>query len=103
MRIARGLSRPHSNIDHRPVPNLQAYFRRRGAQRPVTDDAGAYLAGDLVTWMLPGNVPHIGLVTDQRSPDGQRPLVAHNIGRGPQIEDMLFAFPVTGHYRYGGE
>ena len=57
----------------------------------------------LVTWMLPGNVPHIGLVTNQRSPDGQRPLVAHNIGRGPQIEDMLFAFPVTGHYRYGGE
>ena len=100
---AWGLSHPDSNIDHRRVPNLQTYFRRRGAQRPVTDDPGAYLAGDLVTWMLPGNVPHIGLVTDQRSPDGQRPLVAHNIGRGPQIEDMLFAFPVTGHYRYGGE
>jgi uncharacterized protein YijF (DUF1287 family) len=100
---AWGLSRPDSNIDHRRVPNLQAYFRRRGAQRPVTDDPGAYLAGDLVTWMLPGNVPHIGLVTDQRSPDGQRPLIAHNIGRGPQVEDMLFSFPVTGHYRYGGE
>ena len=56
-----------------------------------------------MTWMLPGNVPHIGLVTDQRSPDGQRPMMAHNIGRGPEIEDMLFAFPVTGHYRYGGE
>jgi len=100
---AWGLSRPDSNIDHRRVPNLQAYFRRRGAQRPVTDDAAAYVAGDLVTWMLPGNVPHIGLVTDQRSPDGQRPLIAHNIGRGPEIEDMLFSFPVTGHYRYGGE
>jgi uncharacterized protein len=100
---AWNLSRPDSNIDHRRVPNLQTYFRRRGAQQPVTDDAAAYLAGDLVTWMLPGNVPHIGLVTDQRSPDGQRPLMAHNIGRGPEIEDMLFAFPVTGHYRYGGE
>jgi len=100
---AWGLSRPDSNIDHRRVPNLQTYLRRRGAQQPVTDDAAAYRAGDLVTWMLPGNVPHIGLVTDQRSPDGQRPLIAHNIGRGPQIEDMLFAFPVTGHYRYGGE
>jgi uncharacterized protein len=42
-------------------------------------------------------------VTDQRSSDGQRPLMAHNIGRGPEIEDMLFAFPVSGHYRYGGE
>jgi uncharacterized protein YijF (DUF1287 family) len=29
--------------------------------------------------------------------------MAHNIGRGPEIEDMLFAFPVTGHYRYVGE
>jgi uncharacterized protein YijF (DUF1287 family) len=100
---AWGLSQPDSNIDHRRVPNLQTYLRRRGAQRPIATNAAAYLAGDLVTWMLPGNVPHIGLVTDQRSPDGQRPLVAHNIGRGPQIEDMLFAFPVTGHYRYGGE
>lgn len=100
---AWGLSRPDSNIDHRRVPNLQTYLRRRGAQQPVTDAAAAYRAGDLVTWMLPGNVPHIGLVTDQRSPDGQRPLIAHNIGRGPQVEDMLFSFPVTGHYRYGGE
>ena len=32
-----------------------------------------------------------------------RPLVVHNIGRGPEIEDTLFAFPITGHYRYRGE
>jgi uncharacterized protein YijF (DUF1287 family) len=30
-------------------------------------------------------------------------LVVHNIGNGPEIEDMLFAFPITGHYRYRGE
>lgn len=100
---AWGLSRPDSNIDHRRVPNLQTYFRRRGAARGVSTNASDYAAGDLVTWMLPGNVPHIGVVTDQRSADEQRPLMAHNIGRGPEIEDMLFAFPVTGHYRYGGE
>ena len=100
---AWGLSRPDSNIDHRRVPNLQTYFHRRGAALRVSTNAGDYAAGDLVTWMLPGNVPHIGLVTDQRSSDGQRPLMAHNIGRGPEVEDMLFAFPVTGHYRYGGE
>ena len=100
---AWGLARPDANIDHRRVPNLQTYFRRRGAARAVSTNGGDYAAGDLVTWMLPGNVPHIGLVTDQRSSDGQRPLMAHNIGRGPEIEDMLFAFPITGHYRYGGE
>ena len=98
-----GLSRPDPSIDHRRVPNLQTYLRRRGAQLPVTADAPEYLPGDLVTWMLPGNLPHIGLVTDQRSPDGRRPLVAHNIGRGPEVEDMLFSFPVTGHYRYSGQ
>jgi len=56
-----------------------------------------------VTWMLPGNLPHIGLVTDRRSIDGRRPLIVHNIGRGPEVEDMLFRFPITGHYRYRGE
>jgi uncharacterized protein YijF (DUF1287 family) len=26
----------------------------------------------------------------------------HNIGRGPEVEDMLFSYPITGHYRYYG-
>ena len=98
-----GLSRPDPNIDHRRVPNLQAYFRRRGAQLPISREAGDYLPGDLVTWTLPGNLPHIGLVTDRRSPDGERPLIVHNIGRGPEIEDMLFGYPISGHYRYRGD
>jgi uncharacterized protein YijF (DUF1287 family) len=98
-----GLSRADPNIDHRRVPNLQTYFRRRGAQLSIGRDAGDYLPGDLVTWILPGNLPHIGLVTDQRSPDGQRLLVVHNIGRGPEIEDMLFGYPISGHYRYLGD
>ena len=100
---AWGLPRPDANIDHRRVPNLQAYFRRRGALAPATGDAGDYAAGDLVTWMLPGNLPHIGIVTDRRTADGRRPLVVHNIGNGPELEDMLFQFPLTGHYRYRGE
>ena len=98
-----GLSRADPNIDHRRVPNLQAYLRRRGAQLPVSSDPGDYLPGDLVTWTLPGNLPHIGLVTDRRSQGGERPLLAHNIGRGPQLEDMLFDYPISGHYRYRGD
>jgi uncharacterized protein YijF (DUF1287 family) len=98
-----GLSRADPNIDHRRVPNLQTYFRRRGAQLSIGRDAGDYLPGDLVTWILPGNLPHIGLVTDQRSPDAERLLVVHNIGRGPEIEDMLFDYPISGHYRYRGD
>ncbi len=98
-----GLSRPDANIDHRRVPNLQVYFRRRGADVNVTNDPRQYLPGDLVTWMLPGNLPHIGLVTGRRTADGQRPLIVHNIGRGPEVEDMLFRFRITGHYRYRGD
>ena len=98
-----GLSRADPNIDHRRVPNLQTYFRRHGAQLSSSRDAGDYLPGDLVTWILPGNLPHIGLVTYQRSTDGERWLIVHNIGRGPEIEDMLFGYPISGHYRYRGD
>lgn len=99
-----GMRAPDPNIDHRRVPNLQAFFRRRGAERRVPrQDATVYAPGDLVTWMLPGNLPHIGIVTEQRTPDGERPLIVHNIGRGPQVEDMLFAYPITGVYRWRGE
>lgn len=97
-----GLPRPDANIDHRRVPNLQAFLKRRRARLPVTSDAADYRPGDLVTWMLPGNLPHIGIVTSSTAPSG-RPIIAHNIGRGPELEDMLFAFPVTGHYRYRGD
>ncbi len=97
-----GLSRPDRNIDHRRVPNLQVFFSRRGSTLAVSDDPAVYLPGDLVTWMLPGNLPHIAIVADRRSADGQRPLIVHNIGAGPQIEDALFDHPMTGHYRYVG-
>ena len=91
---------PDANIDHRRVPNLQAFFRRHDAELPIGREADAYRPGDLVTWMLPGNLPHIGVVTDLRSSDGRRPLIAHNIGRGPEVEDMLFDYDITGHYRF---
>lgn len=95
-----GLKRPDPNIDHRRVPNLETFFTRHGEVLPVSTKAEDYAPGDLVTWRLGGNLPHIGIVTDQRSRDGKRPLVAHNIGRGPKLEDMLFDYRVTGHFRY---
>ncbi|ROQ24323.1 DUF1287 domain-containing protein [Gallaecimonas pentaromativorans] len=94
-----GLSRPDSNIDHRRVPNLQVFFSRHGQSLPVSQDPAAYRPGDLVTWMLPGNLPHIGIVSDQRAPSGNL-MVVHNIGRGPEQDDSLLRFPITGHYRY---
>ena len=94
-----GLSSTDRNIDHRRVPNLQAYFNRAGYDLPITDSPTDYLPGDLVTWMLPRNLPHIGIVTDRTSPDGKRPIIVHNVGAGARLNDFLFAYPITGHYR----
>jgi uncharacterized protein YijF (DUF1287 family) len=94
-----GLTSPDKNIDHRRVPNLQAFFKRRGASLPITQTAADYLPGDLITCTVAGKLPHIAMVVP--SPDGsETPWIVHNIGRGPQLEDRLFEFPLTGHYRY---
>ena len=93
------LKAPDSNIDHRRVPNLQTFFRRAGAELSISNNPADYRAGDLVTWSVPPHLPHIGIVSDRKSPEGV-PLIVHNIGRGPQLEDMLFMYPITGHYRY---
>jgi uncharacterized protein YijF (DUF1287 family) len=95
-----GLGRPDSNIDHRRVPNLQVFFERMGVTLAESRRAEDYQPGDLVSWMLPGNLPHIGIVAARRSADDQRPLVVHNIGAGPALDDILFVYPISGHYRY---
>lgn len=95
-----GLKTPDRNIDHRRVPNLATFFTRQGASLPVSANADDYKPGDVVAWALADGRPHIGMVTERRSSDGKRPLVMHNIGFGPQIEDMLFGLTITGHFRY---
>lgn len=95
-----GLSKPDTNIDHRRVPNLQAFFERHGESFTISNQTEDYLPGDVVSWMLPGNLPHIGIVSDQISIEDDVPLIIHNIGGGPQIENMLFEYQITGHYRY---
>ena len=94
-----GLKRPDTNIDHRRVPNLAVFFRRRGQSLPASRQPGDYRPGDMVTWMLPGNLPHIGIISDRKSASGA-PLVIHNVGAGTQEEDALLRWPVTGHYCY---
>lgn len=96
-----GLPGPDANIDHRRVPNLATFFRRHGATLPTGRDPSLYGAGDVVTWRLPGGLPHIGIVSSEHS--GTRPLVVHNIGEGAREEDVLFAWTITGHFRYPPE
>lgn len=101
------LKAPDTNIDHRRVPNLMTFFKRKGAELKVSLQAADYKPGDIVTWNL-GNknsmsgVTHIGIVTNIRTTDGDRYKIAHNIGAGNQLEDMLFSYTIIGHYRFEG-
>jgi len=96
-----GLRKPDTNIDHRRVYNLQAFFERKGESIPISQDPRNYKPGDLVTWQVGPKLPHIGLVLDLVSDeDSFRHLIAHNIGAGPVIDDILFRYKITGHYRY---
>jgi len=96
-----GLSQPDPNIDHRRVLNLQTFFSRHGRSLPVTNRAKDYRPGDLVVTTVPPNMPHIAIVSNRKSADRKRYMIVHNIGRGPKLEDRLFDFPITGHYRFG--
>ncbi|MCK5810777.1 MAG: DUF1287 domain-containing protein [Cocleimonas sp.] len=95
-----GLLKPDSNIDHRRVPNLRSFFSRNGINLPISKNANDYRPGDIVTWNISPSLPHIGIVTNLISNDLKRPIIAHNIGKGPQLEDVLFKLNITGHYRY---
>lgn len=95
-----GLKRPDRNIDHRRVLNLEVFFERHKARLDVTNQAGDYRPGDIISQKLPGNLPHMAIVGDQANTDGTRPMVVHNIGAGTRLEDSLFAFQITGHFRY---
>ncbi|MDR0534032.1 MAG: DUF1287 domain-containing protein [Verrucomicrobiales bacterium] len=96
-----GLKNPDANIDHRRVPNLMAYFTRRGNAVAISADGRDYLAGDIAAWNLNPNgfLPHIGIVSNKKSANGE-PLMIHNIGNGAQEDSgVLFQYKIIGHYR----
>ena len=96
-----GLKRTDTNIDHRRVPNLMVFFNRFGRSLPRTLVPTDYFTGDIVCWDLGGGITHIGIVIENRSKDGKRHLIVHNIGGGQVVEDCLFNWKIIGHYRYG--
>lgn len=91
-----GLAGPDPNIDHRRVPNLMTFFTRRGKKVD-----GDFQPGDVVAWRLSGGLYHIGIIAADRVLGTTRHYVVHNIGNGAQKEDVLYAFTVIGHYRWG--
>lgn len=95
-----GLSKPDSNIDHRRVPNLETFFSRFGKKLSPNLASDPAQPGDLLVWMLPGNLPHIGIVSDRKRWGWGHYLVIHNIGRGAKEEELIGQYDLVGHYRY---
>lgn len=96
-----GLTKPDTNIDHRRVPNLKTFFERKGKSMSITKNGAGYQPGDVVSWDLNGRgLTHIGIVSNVWNDEAQRYLIIHNIGRGTSLEDRLFEWEITGHYRY---
>ncbi len=95
-----GLKHPDKNIDHRRVPNLMTFFSRFGTIKKISKEPKDYQAGDIVCWNLGGAITHIGIVSKNKSIDGKRNLIIHNIGQGQVEEDILFEYKIIGHYFY---
>jgi uncharacterized protein YijF (DUF1287 family) len=90
------------SIDHRRTEILRKVFARTGQSLPLSAFPEDYLPGDVVTFDRPQNPharSHIAIVSDVLGPSG-RPMIVHNRGWGPQLEDALFVDTMTGHYRF---
>jgi len=95
-----GLKRADPNIDHRRVVNLEAFFERTGASIPVGKKPGDFKPGDVLTWRLSGNEPHIGIVVSDLDPRSGYPLVVHNLGAGVRKDDLITLSDPVGHFRF---
>lgn len=95
-----GLKKPDTNIDHRRVPNLEVFFTRKGKKLTVSKNPNDYKTGEIVTWMINNKLPHIGIITNKKSPDRKRPMIVHNVGGGQVLEDCLFSYKIVGHFKY---
>lgn len=99
------LGRGDPSIDHRRVEIVRRFLTRYGTSLAISEFAEDYRPGDIVTYHRPeGRISqfHIAIVSDRIAPSG-RPLIVHNRGWGPQLEDALFVDQITGHYRLSPE
>jgi uncharacterized protein YijF (DUF1287 family) len=96
-----GLAAPDSNIDHRRVPNLEAYWCRQGVELWSGHNNGFPLPlepGDIITFLSAWNRPHIAIVVH----GGPLARIIHNIGGGVKEEPMWgqLGLEAHGHYRW---
>lgn len=90
-----GLTRTDRNIDHRRVPNIETWLKRRSHEMPARD----WKPGDLLTCRVPQNLPHIAIISDRRGADGNY-LAIHNIGRGAREEPLIGYYDKERRFRF---
>lgn len=95
-----GLKTTDKNIDHRRVPNLMTFFKRKGIESSISKKGSDYLPGDIVCWSLGNGITHIGIVSNMKATEGGRYKIVHNIGAGQVLADCLFGYTIIGHYKY---
>ena len=96
-----GLKKCDTNIDHRRVPNLITFFKRKGKTLTTKFNKKTqtqWQPADIVIWTLPNGLLHLGIISDKKNTKGI-PYVIHNLSY-TQEEDCLLAFKIIGHYRY---
>lgn len=103
---AWGTQHPDSNIDHRRVLNLEAFWRRGGAmlwhasgETPGDAFESEMRVGDVVTWLLDAKLPHVAIVVGTTTTETR---VVHNIGEGAQEVELagFRTHRAQGHYRW---
>lgn len=87
-RKSKGL-KTDTNIDHRRVPNMCAYFTD-SPDWEIVDEAQP---GDIIWWITPNNKNHVGVVTLNGK-------VMHNYGTGQRANVYPNAFHIHKIYRY---
>ncbi|MBI4652332.1 DUF1287 domain-containing protein [Candidatus Desantisbacteria bacterium] len=94
-----GHTKPDPNIDHRRVPNIMTFLKRRGLEIKEISDPGSFKTGDVVAWKLFTGNPYIGIVVKINFENEVVPFIVHNIGFGTKLENRLFDWKIIGHYR----
>ena len=88
------------NIDHRRTQNIQTYLTRKHAKLNVKNMSPEdYKPGDVIFWDIAAG--HTGIVVESMNNSNTAHLIVHNIGGGPQYEDLLSTWTPVDAYRLG--
>ena len=91
----RGTAKADANIDHRRVHIIRKFLNKNYPESKIKNSE-PYLPGDVIVW----DNWHIGILIDEKIPGTDRYYAVHNMGSGPQKEDIYYDEYDLDHYRW---